>query len=213
MVSIRRQSLQGGPVTPVHIYGSEYLTIRPNTGVEAITVSIGPTDPISDIPVIIDFDHHQVHEGETHEYCNLTATLNLNANKDFRINVPATATSVLGAPHMLVETITTQECEAYLYENMTYTAGNGGTARQSFNRNRLAWAIVAKTVIYETPTPASLGTLLWIGLTGSGNKAGSASRSITEHILAPGDYLYRITSRVNGTKVLVRFEWYEDLGV
>lgn len=31
----------------------------------ALNVQIGPGDPISNIPVVMDFEHHQVHEGET----------------------------------------------------------------------------------------------------------------------------------------------------
>lgn len=179
----------------------------------ALNVQIGPGDPISNVPVVIEYDHHQVHEGEQHGYSNLTSTLASGSSKNFRINVPAALDTVYEAPHMIIEVITTLEAEAYLYEDMTYTVGNGGTERTSYNRNRLAAATVAATKIYEDPTPATTGTNLWIGLTGSANRAGSGSRSLTEWVLKPGDYLVRITSRAAGCKVLVRFEWYEDLGV
>lgn len=192
--------------------GMPLVETRFNTGVRALTVAIGPTDPISDIPVVVDFEHHQVHEGESHGYSNLTASLAAGSSKDFRVNVPAALNTVGEAPHMVIEIITTLEAEAYLYEGMTYTEGNGGTLRVSHNRNRLS-SNDAVTAIYEDPTAATTGDNLWIGLTGSSNRAGASSRSLTEWVLAPGDYLVRITSRANGNKILIRLEWYEDLGV
>lgn len=179
----------------------------------ALNVQIGPGDPISNVPVVIEYDHHQVHEGEQHGYSNLTSSLASGNSKDFRVNVPVALDTIYEAPHMIFEVITTLEAECYIYEGMTYTVGNGGTERTSYNRNRLASATVAATKIYEDPTPSGTGTNLWIGLTGSANRAGSGSRSLTEWILKPGDYLFRVTSRAAGCKVLVRFEWYEDLGV
>lgn len=179
----------------------------------ALNVQIGPGDPISNVPVVIDYDHHQVHEGEQHGYSNLTASLASGSSKDFRINVPAALDTVYEAPHMVCEVITTLEAESYLYEGMTYAGGNGGTERTTYNRNRLGTPAVAATKIFEDPTPSGTGTNLWIGLTGSANRAGASGRSLTEWILKPGDYLFRVTSRAAGCKVLVRFEWYEDLGV
>ena len=179
----------------------------------ALNVQIGPGDPISNVPVVIEYDHHQVHEGEQHGYSNLTNSLASGSSKDFRINVPATLDTVYEAPHMIFEVITTLEAEAYIYEGMTYAVGNGGTVRTSHNRNRLGTPVTAATKIYEDTTPDTLGTNLWIGLTGSANRAGAQGRSLTEWILKPGDYLFRVTSRAAGCKVLIRFEWYEDLGV
>jgi hypothetical protein len=40
------------------------VAARPISGTKALAVSIGPTDPISDIPVMMPYDHHQLHEGE-----------------------------------------------------------------------------------------------------------------------------------------------------
>jgi len=179
----------------------------------ALNVQIGPGDPISNVPVVIEYEHHQVHEGEQHGYSNLTSSLASGSSKDFRVNVPAALDTIYEAPHMIFEVITTLEAEAYIYEDMTYTVGNGGTARTPHNRNRLAYLTTPATTIYEDPTPATTGTNLWIGLTGSSNKAGSGARSLTEWVLKPGDYLFRVTSRAAGCKVLVRLEWYEDLGV
>lgn len=193
--------------------GNSIVVAGAATGVKGVRVYGGPTDPISDVPVYVDFSHHQVHEGESHEYCYLIGSLASGVSQDFRINVPAGLTPTTRTPHFLMEVISTLEAEIYLYEAMTYTVGNGGTLQTSYNRNRNS-ATTPATTIYLTPTPATTGTQIWIGLTGSGVRAGSGDRALTEWDLAANkDYLFRITSRAAGNKILVRFLWYEDLGV
>jgi hypothetical protein len=184
-----------------------------NTGVKGLRVYGGPTDPISDIPVVIQYDHHQVHEGESHEYCYLAASVGLNANLDYRLNVPDGLTPTIRTPHLIMEVVTTAEAEVYLFEDMTFTVGNGGTLQTSYNRNRNS-ATTPGMTIYLTPTPATTGTNIWIGLTGSGKSVGSGDRANLEWDLKPNaNYLFRVTSRAAGNKILVRLLWYEDLGV
>jgi hypothetical protein len=184
-----------------------------NTGVPGLRVYGGPTDPISDIPVTIDYDHHQVHEGESHVFSYLISSLNSGVSQDFRLNVPTGLTPTTRTPHVVFEVISTAETEIYLYEGMTFTAGNGGTLQTSYNRNRNS-ATVPGMKVYLTPTPATTGDLIHIGLTGSGKAAGVEGRSLTEWDFKPNtDYLKRITSRAAGDKIVVRVIWYEDLGV
>ena len=102
-----------------------------NTGERGFRTFGGPTDPISDIPVSIDYDHHQVHEGESHIYSYLISSLNSGVSQDFRLNVPAGLTPTTRTPHVIFEVISTAETERYLYEGMTYTATNGGTLQTS----------------------------------------------------------------------------------
>jgi len=183
------------------------------TGVKGLRVYGGPTDPISDIPVHIDYGHHQVHEGESHEENILIASLGLNASQDFRLNVPAGLTPTTRTPHVIFEVISTLEAELYLFEDMTFTVGNGGTLQTSYNRNRNS-SVVPGMKIYLTPVPATTGTNIWIGLIGSGNRAGGGDRAQTEWDFKPAaDYLFRVTSRAASNKILVRILWYEDLGV
>jgi len=224
-----RQVTQGGSAQPVYVVnpvnattygnvllvdgnGNTLVSTKPFTSETALRVFIGPTDPISDIPVMIPFDHHQVHEGEAHGYANLVSSLGSGASKDFRLNVPVGLNSAATCPHLVYEVISTGEAEVYLYEGMTFAGGNGGTQRTCYNRNRNS-ASLAQMTIFEDPTPATTGTNIWIGLVGSGNKAGSGDRALTEWLLAPGNYLARVTSRTASNKVVIRFDWYEDLGV
>lgn len=194
------------------IGGAHYQVVKILLGADG-GGNLWPTDPISNLPVVIEFDHHQVHEGESHGYSYLIASLASGSSQDFRFNVPATLVGIGQLPHVVIEVISTGETEVYLYEGMTYGAGNGGTLQTTYNRNRSS-ATAAACTVYLTPTPATTGDNLWIGLTGSGNRTGGGNRSLTEWVLKSNtDYLIRMTSRAAGDKILCRLEWYEDLGV
>jgi hypothetical protein len=60
--------------------------VQTPTKTKAINVQIGPGDVISNIPVMIDYEHHQIHEGETHSYSYLIGSLASSSNQDFRLN-------------------------------------------------------------------------------------------------------------------------------
>lgn len=176
-----------------------------------LDVAIGPTDPVSDLPVIIEFPHHQVHEGEMYSCSYIISSLNSGVSVIFRLSVPNTYSLPIRAPHIVGEVISTLETELYFYEGTTFSAP--GTAQSTYNRNRNISAGPGM-LVYLSPTVSAAGTLLWIGLTGSSNKAGAADRSLTEWILRPNtEYSFVITSRANGDKIVVRFDWYEDAGV
>lgn len=174
-------------------------------------VAIGPYDPISRIPVMIDYDHHQIHEGETHQY-NWYGNVN-SANKDVRLSVPA-LTATTKTPHLIPEVIADGAALLYLYEGTTWTSG--GTAATSYNRNRnsattpgMALYVAGGTAL----TPKALGTLIWQSLITTGKASTSIDRSLSEWDLkASTEYLFRVTTSGN-TNVLIRLNWYEDLGV
>lgn len=211
---VKTTSTADGEVQHVNLDGDLVETrIQTPTKTKALNVQIGPGDVISNIPVVIEYDHHQIHEGESHIYCYLVASLASGSNQDFRINVPAGLAPTTRTPHVIFEVISTLETEIYLYEDMTYNAGNGGTLQTSYNRNRNS-ANAAQMKIYLSPTAAATGTLIHVGLSGSGRAAGADGRSMTEFDLKPNsDYLLRITSRAASDKIVVRVLWYEDLGV
>jgi len=191
--------------------GMPLVVTGANTGERGLRVYGGPTDPISDIPVVMEFSHHQVHEGEAHVWSVLVASLASGASKDIRMVVPAGLTPTTRTPHMELEVITTAEAEVYLYEGTTYTAP--GTQVTSINRNRNSLTAPTMT-IWEDPTVNAVGTTLWIGLTGAGVKAGGGDRGLAEFDYAVNQvYNLRVTSRAASNKVLIRLNFYLDLGV
>jgi hypothetical protein len=179
----------------------------------ALQVQIGPGDVISNLPVVIEYDHHQVHEGETWRWSTYVTSLNSGNNKDVRIVVPViSAPIVAGAPHFRFEVICDALSDVYLYEGTTFT-GNG-TQRTPINLERNG-SYTVKMEIWEDPTVNVIGTQLFRGVTfAAKNNSGGIDQPGFEFVLKSNtSYNFRVTSGTNALKVLIRFLWYEDLGV
>ena len=181
----------------------------------ALRVQIGPGDVISYLPVVVDYPHHQVHEGEAFIFSDLqTAGLNINLTRDIRVSVGALAPTT-HTPHLILEFIASDQAEIELYEGTTWTSG--GTAQVGYNRNRNV-ADDSGTLFVNGATALTvnaIGTAVWKGLTLSNKSAaGGTDRGTYEFVLKPStEYCVRVTSRVNGLKFLTRLEYYKDLGV
>ena len=179
-----------------------------NTGVKGLRVYGGPTDPISDIPVMIDYPHHQLHEGETWQYFYGPAVIAQNAVLNYRI-VVGDVTPTTRTPHAVAELDTNGEVWLELFELPTFSAP--GTAATFFNRNRNV-AGSPTTTIFTTPTVTATGTKLSGWIIGSGQKAGNATKdSIEWDLKANTEYLYRITAQV-ASNICFRIIQYEDKG-
>lgn len=186
------------------------ITERPFTLVKGLCVNIGPTDPISDIPVVMDFAHHQVHEGETYRIQH-----SITATTTYLIQSPTVA-NPLHAPHMVVSAdVYEGTLKIQIYENPT-RGGTfaAGTVLNAFNRHRGS-ANTPNAVITHTPTDLTGGTLLETYYVGTGlNTKAAAQRSSSEIVLKSNeDYRVVVTEVVATTESLVEFDWYEDLGV
>jgi hypothetical protein len=175
-----------------------------------LQVQIGPADVVSNIPVVIDYEHHQVHEGEAYIVQYVDLALDTNTIK-FGINVPTfTPADASRCPHLEIF------CDVYngsaridLYESAAIT---GGTLITSYNRERNS-AITAGTTILHTVTSVT-GTLLKSFFAGGGTRASGSARSEVEMILKSNTkYRVDVTGLVAGTDAIIRFLWYEDLGV
>lgn len=181
----------------------------PFTGAWALRVSPGPTDPISDIPVFMDFPHHQLHEGETWQYTYGPIAINQNAVVNWRV-VVANVAPTTRTPHAFAELDTNGEIWMELFEAPTFSAP--GTAATFYNRNRNT-AGAAQTTIFTAPTVSATGTKLSGWIIGSGQKAGNSTKdSIEWDLKANTEYLYRITAQV-AANVCFRLIQYEDQGV
>lgn len=179
-----------------------------------IQVQIGPGDPVSFLPVTIDFDHHQIHEGEVWHYYWMGA---LNAtSKEWRLKVPVYAT-LIQAPHIVFD-ITSDNTTATLalYEGTTWT--NLGTKDTNIhNKNRNIAGTPGMEVYVSggtTLTPNVTGTQIWAGyLSNTAKTSLNTDRNVVEWVLKSNtEYHLKVTTTGNGT-VLSRFRWYEDLGV
>ena len=182
----------------------------------AIQVQIGPGDVISNLPVVIEYDHHQIHEGESFEYFWYSAALNGTRNFRFSVpNVPATTRT----PHMIAEVVSDSSLtNLYWYEGVTWTTGGNNDSANIQNRNRNQQGITTATmVVYTSGTlalnPTTVGTNFWQGvLFVNKNSASVESRGLSEWDLkASTEYMFRIIT-ADSSHVLARFYWYEDRG-
>ena len=190
------------------------VTTGASTGVKGLRVFTGPTDPIGDIPVVIEFDHHQIHEGEAWKW-NFFGAVNATT-KDVRFSVP-TLPATTRTPHFLMELIADNTSAViYLYEGTTWTAVGTDDSARIFNRNRnVAGSPGSKIYVSGATalTPNALGTLLEVGYVFTGKGAMSSERSTMEWDLKSNtEYLVRVVTVGSGT-VLLRLNFYEDQGV
>lgn len=186
---------------------------------KGLRVLIGPTDVISNLPVVVDYDHHQLHEGETFRwsYANLVG-LNSGSAEYFvftvpNITIPAGNSAVGLCPHFRFEFVADSYSQVLLYEGPTVTAATG-SARTPVSMERNG-TYTPKLTILELPTVTVDGTMLWQGVIfTSKTSAGGTTSSANEFVLKNNTkYAVKVASLTNGLKYLVRFVWYEDLGV
>lgn len=174
------------------------------TKTKAINVQIGPGDPISNIPVVMDFEHHQIHEGETHEVFDEQLSLGTSTVK-YAIEVPTGS-----YPHMVFACdLTGGSAHIRIYEGATFT---NGSAKTSYNRNRNSLT-AAETVVTAGVTSAD-GTQIESFLIGASNQVGGSNRTESEILLKTNTtYRVDVEGLDAGVKAIVKFRWYEDLGV
>lgn len=179
------------------------------TGETGLRVFIGPTDPISDAPVVMDFPHHQRHEDETFRFQYIDTGLDTNVVK-FALVVPAYSIPIR-APHLLISSsVYNGAARVDVYEGGTYA---GGSAMTAFNVNRNGTNTAGMTGHYGVTS--TNGTLLPFSyFAGAGVRSGGVSRS-SDEIPLKMSTTYRVdfTGLAAGTDGIITFEWYEDLGV
>jgi hypothetical protein len=173
-----------------------------------LQVQIGPGDPISYVPVFMDFPQHQIHEGEMFHCLDPQLTLNASTVK-YGITVPTYANTIQ-APHLNVI------CDTYngsalvlVYEGATFT---GGSVVRQDNKNRNS-ANTDGTVI-KTGVTSTDGTLIDAFYTGATEKNAGQNGTKDEWVMK-SNTIYRVDviGQVNPTAAYVTFEFYADKGV
>jgi hypothetical protein len=180
----------------------------------ALQVQIGPGDVISNIPVVIEYDHHQIHEGEAWQWFSFGAVD--ATTKNVRISVP-TLTATLRTPHLLPEVISDNtSCQIFLYEGTTWTSGGTDDSAKIYNRNRNVLGS-PQTKLYiaggTALTVNNTGTQIYQGYIFTSKASANPDRNLSEWVLKSNtEYLFRVTTIGSGS-VLLRLNFYEDLGV
>ena len=176
---------------------------------DCLHVMIGPGDVIGNIPVIIDYSHHQNHEGEAHLFFKKSS---LNGTVHYRLSVP-TLLATKATPHVIFEIITDGVCDATLYEDTTWTAL--GQEQTTFNRNRNS-AVASSMKVYATGTPAltvnAQGTAVSAWYLNANKNATNVNAESEIILKSNTEYDLVLVTGAN-TSIMLRINWYEDLGV
>lgn len=174
----------------------------------ALNVIVGPGDPISNIPIFMDFEHHQVHEGETYKAIDSQPALGTATVK--YAFVVASHNPTVSAPHLLIEVDTYNgSARVDLYEGASFT---GGTSMTRYNRNRNSTSVPTASAL--TGVTSTTGTLIDSFYVGGGNKIAGNNRQGSEWVTRTNTtYRIDVDGLVAGTEAVVSFNWYEDLGV
>lgn len=190
-----------------------------HTGEAGKRVYIGPTDPISDIPVFMPYDHHQIHEGEMWHYDIYIPNLASGANYNIlftvpNITIPAGEAVVVRMPHFRYEVNVNDLCNYFFYEAPTATGGTPATPI-NYERNGV---YTPKLAIALAPTVSAVGTQIDAEyfMTASTTQSKVASDGGTPHEFVLKNntkYLFRVSSLANGCDIHIDFTFYEDLGV
>ena len=178
------------------------------TGEKGLRVYIGPTDPISDIPVVMEFGQHQVHEGESHGAGFYTTTV---ATISFGLTVPV-YTNTIQAPHLIFHAQIYEGAGMLsLFEGSTFT---GGTPVLDYNRNRNSATVPGMTIKSGVTVTAAGTRLPYTQFVGASQKTSGESRSLDEIVLKSNTIYTVVFEELSPiTRLALHFEWYEDLGV
>lgn len=171
-------------------------------------VQIGPGDPISNLPVVVLLEEHQLHEGEGYRAIDPQLSLGTGTVK-YGITV-ATYAVTIRAPHLVLGAeVYNGSVLMLLYDSATFTGGSL-VARKNRNRN----IAEADTTTITTGVTSTDGTLIDAFYVGSGARAGSSGRGLSEWILK-SNTIYRVDmiGQAAGTVAYATFDYYADLGV
>lgn len=172
-------------------------TIYSETGIPLLI------DPSTEAMPIVDYAHHEIHEGD-HYFIKGWMDLTNAQVFDFLATTPDT----LKWAHMVVAFSSEAESHITIYEGTTTSAD--GTAVTAVNRNRNS-SNTPGVVVTHTPTVTGVGTQIASYKMGSMQKAGGEVRGNNELVLKQNTkYLIRIT---NDTALNNWFDyladWYE----
>jgi len=177
------------------------------------TVSRVPRlDPSTHALETIDYEHHEVHEGNHFTYCQIDADFDIADAIELLIITPNTTKWA----HMVINVEAGLDTNVKLYEN-TAAAGHGSAGvLTAFNNNRNS--VTSNTTTINTSDDGGAdGTLIFesqLGIsTGVGISkitGGGVSRSLDEWILKQNSkYLLVITSGSDDSSLSIKLSWYE----
>jgi len=202
-IRVKMSGSDGANQVGVDNDGEQTVKISGSDGVSQVIV-----DAVSSALVDIDFEHHEVHEGDAFVCRGFTDIASV-ATFDILFVVPDSAK----LSHFVFNLINEIEIEYLIYRDTEVS--DNGTPLLCINRNHNSLT-TAGTGSFHTPTVTAVGDLIFNHRFGSGRSIGGNVRSLEENVLKRNsNYLFRIINRINGTANLFNyiFSWYEHVSV
>jgi hypothetical protein len=190
---------------PAYIYDTDPIDIE---GTVNTVFPAGTTDILSGAVATIEYEHHQIHEGD-HYYISGFETEATGANVTFGILSPDSPIQC----HVTIDVFGTSQTELYLYEGSVYVGGTGVTPVNN-NRNSTTTSTL---VVVKDPIMTSYGTLIYkqtsglAGTTPAKSDLNSLHDRNREIILKRNTaYTVVIVSRDDDNIISYIWEWYEE---
>jgi len=168
-----------------------------------------PLDTVSNSVKIIDYAHHENHDGNYYRCGGIFATLAAATDYYVSIVVPATH-----SVHLNFEIDANTENGYTLYEGTTATPGAGITTPAIICKNRLVKntsAITVKAGLVGAWGVMTPGTMLTYKRVGSGKASGGDAGSGEEWILSNGTWIIKFSNYANPGALTGWWKcgWYE----
>ena len=193
--------------------------VRSTKGTAQSVVIVGggrrALDEVTQKPILIDFVHHEVHEGNTFQASQKTADASPiadDASYDMLI-----ITGNEAEAHLVFGAAAGGTAEVILYKNTTVSDNGAQIAVQNM-RQSLHGVNLNTVLVYTTPTITLVGNQMNIQLLpgGSGPGQGTSGGTVregTEWVLQPNtNYLVRVTNRSgNAQPISIMTQWYEKI--
>jgi hypothetical protein len=166
------------------------------------------TDGITGAPMIIDYAHHETHDGNSF-WCYQNQTIDLGDV----INIGATMPNTEKWLHLLLDVRATSAATFSILEDCTALAGGNGAATASnFNRNssNASGAGFISGYTDLNPVTATGGNTIWDEILNTAIKVSTSRQNNTEIIMKQNSkYLFEVTSAGNGNTITLLLTWYE----
>ena len=176
---------------------------------QAVSIENAEFDTVTDALVVMEVEHHEIHEGDFYEVPNI---INITNGNTYAISILTNATKQV---HFKTEKLASsgEKISIGLQEGVTIA---GGSAVIPINHNRTSTktsSVVVKTGV----TLSTAGTTVSVGYIGGGtgvggNSNGGDSSVSNEYILKTStNYgVVIVNNGVGASTVLTSLQWYEE---
>ena len=159
-------------------------------------------DDLFKIPVYIDIEHHEIHEGDHFFLCDFRSLGN-GASSDFLFKTFNGSKWV----HLTFQISGTQGTSFIVYEDSNTNLDGINITIYNNNRNS---DNPSSTIIQNNPTINTIGTMIYEQSIGANKEGGNIDRNRELILKQNTEYIFRLTNQATNTNVVnYCAEWYE----